>query len=213
MATVAPGSIVSAFGNGLLAPGQTTNDVKVTVTDSANATRSAIVLFASAAQVNFVVPPNAATGQATVSIGTAQGIVQLQTVAPGLFSAAGNGKGVAAAIAVRTTIPTGFQSTQVVFICDAVVTCQAVGLDLGVDAPLTLELFGTGISGDTNRADISVMIGGQTLPVMYGGPQLQFAGLDQVNVALPLSLRGAGMVNVTVVVAGQSSNTVQIDIQ
>jgi uncharacterized protein (TIGR03437 family) len=51
-----------------------------------------------------------------------------------------------------------------------------------------------------------------SFPVLYAGPQPQFPGLDQVNVPLSLSLRGAGVVNVTVTVDGVTSNPVKIDI-
>ena len=47
----------------------------------------------------------------------------------------------------------------------------------------------------------------------YAGPQLQIPGLDQVNVPLPLSLHGSGLVNVVVLVGGVPSNAVQIQIQ
>ena len=56
----------------------------------------------------------------------------------------------------------------------------------------------------------SVTIGGQSFPATYAGPQPTIPGLDQVNVALPLSLRGAGLVDVSVAVAGVISNAGQI---
>ena len=58
----------------------------------------------------------------------------------------------------------------------------------------------------------SSVIDGMSFPALYAGPQPQFPGLDQVNVPLSLSLRGAGVVNVTVTVDGVTSNPVQIDI-
>jgi uncharacterized protein (TIGR03437 family) len=51
------------------------------------------------------------------------------------------------------------------------------------------------------------------MPVQYAGPQPTFPGLDQVNIPLQLSLRGAGLVNVVVNVDGQSSNVTQVLIQ
>ena len=35
-------------------------------------------------------------------------------------------------------------------------------------------------------------MGGQTVPVLYAGPQLQIAGLDQINLSIPFSLAGSG---------------------
>jgi uncharacterized protein (TIGR03437 family) len=57
-----------------------------------------------------------------------------------------------------------------------------------------------------------VTIGGLALPVEYAGPQPQYAGLDQVNVKLPQSLRGRGMVDVVVTVDGRISNRAFLNI-
>jgi uncharacterized protein (TIGR03437 family) len=48
------------------------------------------------------------------------------------------------------------------------------------------------------------------LPVLYSAAQGGFAGLDQVNVALPGTLQGAGTVSVIVSADGQSSNAVTL---
>ena len=53
---------------------------------------------------------------------------------------------------------------------------------------------------------MTVQIGGQTLAPTYAGPVSNYAGLDQVNVALPGSLAGAGTVNIAVSIAGAQSN-------
>jgi uncharacterized protein (TIGR03437 family) len=49
--------------------------------------------------------------------------------------------------------------------------------------------------------------------VLYAGPQNQYAGLDQINVPLVLSLRGSGMANIVVKVNQHQANTVTVDIQ
>ena len=49
--------------------------------------------------------------------------------------------------------------------------------------------------------------------MQFAGLQTTYPGLDQVNVALPLSLRGAGESNVVLTVDGQVSNTVTIRVQ
>jgi uncharacterized protein (TIGR03437 family) len=136
--------------------------------------------------------------------------VAVQTAAPAIFSANGDGKGVAAAIGIRTVIPTKIQSAVTVFVCDPTAICHPVPIDVGIDAPVTLELYGTGIRGGKT---VTATIGGQQVPVDYAGAQPQYPGLDQVNLPLILSLRGAGTVDVVVTVDGQSSNPVQIAIQ
>jgi uncharacterized protein (TIGR03437 family) len=82
-----------------------------------------------------------------------------------------------------------------------------------VDTPIYLTLYGTGIRGRSALANVTVTIAGVAVPVQYAGPTPNFSGLDQVNVPLPLSLRGSGLSKVVVTVDGQASNAVMIDIQ
>ncbi len=57
-------------------------------------------------------------------------------------------------------------------------------------------------------------IGGSEVPVLFAGPQGEFAGLDQVDVGpLPRSLAGRGEVNVVVTAAETASNAVTIVIE
>ena len=62
------------------------------------------------------------------------------------------------------------------------------------------------------------MAGDTRCQVLYAGPQGAGApgayyGLDQVNVLVPRSLSGAGIVNLVLTAAGFEANTVTIDIQ
>jgi len=47
----------------------------------------------------------------------------------------------------------------------------------------------------------------------YAGAQGTFAGQDQINIEIPRSLRGAGIVDVVLNVDGQVTNVVKIHIQ
>jgi uncharacterized protein (TIGR03437 family) len=58
-------------------------------------------------------------------------------------------------------------------------------------APGYLSLYGTGFAQASSSAS-SCAVGGVDVPVTYAGPEIQFAGLDQVNLLLPRSLAGAG---------------------
>jgi uncharacterized protein (TIGR03437 family) len=197
----------------------------VTVTDSANVQKPAQILFISANQMNIYIPAGLAAGPGTVTFpttGLGPGVgtavlrvapVNIQKVAPALFSASGTGTGVAAATGVRVAIPTQVQSPVLVYQCNSVDGCQPVSIATGVDTPVYLSFYGTGIRGASSLSNVSVTIGTTPVQPSYAGPQMQTPGLDQVNVPLPLSLRGAGLVNVTVTVDGVTSNTVQIDIQ
>jgi uncharacterized protein (TIGR03437 family) len=174
--------------------------------------------------MNIWIPPGVAAGPATISFpvtGLPPGVgaaalrsvpVTIQKVAPGLFSADGTGTGVAAASAVSVAIPMQTQSPVTVFTCDTK-GCAASPIDVGIDRPVYLTLYATGVRGASSPDNVLVTIGTTTVKPTYAGPQMQIPGLDQVNVPLPLSLRGSGLVNVRVTVDGIRSNAVQINIQ
>lgn len=128
-----------------------------------------------------------------------------------LFTANSNGAGVAAALATRYTA-SGSQIQEPLFQCSLV--CTAVDVDLGAtDDQVILQLFGTGLRHASSSSNVSATIGGQNATVLYSGAQGTYAGLDQVNVAIPQNLAGAGSVGVVVQVDGRVTNTVIIQIK
>jgi hypothetical protein len=111
-----PESIASIYGSNLAGTTQqaasatlptSLGGIMLTVTDSAGVARIAPLMYVSPAQINFVVPAGTATGAAQFTItgnGSPMTIMgTIQTVAPTLFSMSGNGKGVAAANAIKVT--------------------------------------------------------------------------------------------------------------
>jgi uncharacterized protein (TIGR03437 family) len=197
----------------------------VSILDSAGNTEQASLIYVSPSQMNLWIPPGVAPGPATVRFpftGLPPGVgaaalrivpVTIQKVAPGLFSLDGSGSGVAAAVAIAVAIPTSFQGLVPVFTCDFQGKCTAVPIDVGIDRPVYLTLFGTGIRGASSLSNVVVTIGTTKIQPTYAGAQPLIPGLDQINVPLTLNLRGSGLVNVTVTVDGVASNAVQIDIQ
>jgi uncharacterized protein (TIGR03437 family) len=91
--------------------------------------------------------------------------------------------------------------------------CISERIEVSDDRPVYVSLYGTGIRGASSLAAVKVTIGATAVPVQYAGPQPSFAGLDQVNVRLPGSLRGQGEVDLTLVVDGLPANTVRIGIR
>ncbi|MGD0437707.1 MAG: hypothetical protein ABSB86_14690 [Bryobacteraceae bacterium] len=90
----------------------------------------------------------------------------------------------------------------------------ALRVEVPGDQP-ALVLYGTGIRGRSSLANVTVTIGTVTLPVQYAGPcdPAQFVAFDQVNVALPQSLAGAGQVTVTLTVDGAAAPPVTLDFE
>jgi uncharacterized protein (TIGR03437 family) len=56
-------------------------------------------------------------------------------------------------------------------------------------------------------------VGNTPCQVAFAGAQGTYFGLDQVDVELPHSLAGSGTVNVVITAAGETANTVTVDIQ
>ncbi|MGH9855096.1 MAG: SBBP repeat-containing protein, partial [Blastocatellia bacterium] len=224
---VASESLVSAFGSGLTpllerleeeeeSPLPRLAPIAVAVRDSAGVERLAPRFFASPSQINYQIPEGTATGEATVSVfhfgsRIAVGAVRIVTVAPGLFTANGNGSGVATALALRLKAD-GFQEFEPVFRFDpAQGRFVAAPIDLGdANDTVYLVLFGTGFRSRSAPSAVSVQIGSVDSPVLFAGAQGNFLGLDQAVVRLPRSLAGRGEVDLVFVVDAKTANTVRV---
>jgi uncharacterized protein (TIGR03437 family) len=246
---VAPDSLATIYGPNLATQTATAGNPPwptslgdmsgVTLIDSAGRSWPIPLIFVSPNQMNVYIPAGAATGPANIKFPFTTGIppgaaaalrvipATLTTVAPAIFTADGNGGGVLAADTV-TVSPVG-QFWAPVFTCTTSGSCTPVPFGLGVDTPIYLVLYGTGIRGWTTAGtpdfycsgtqggtcggppiNPTVQIGSQSFPASYAGTQQTIPGLDQVNVLVPLTLRGAGLVNVSVTAAGVTSNLGQI---
>lgn len=213
--SMAPDEIVSIFGGNLAS--QTSSGAPVQIVDSTGVSRTPALLLVSASQINLVISSDTALGTATMTVSSSTGPTFSQpftvtSVAPGLFAANGGGTGPAAAQIIRVH-PDGSQAVQAVAALDASgKNWIATPISFGSDS-LYLVLYGTGIRHRSDNAQVTCAIGSSVLPVLYSGAQGAFAGLDQVNVALPATLQGAGAVNVTLTADGKSSNTVTLAFQ
>jgi len=225
---LAPGSIASVFGQGLAAGTERATALPlparlvgtaVSIKDSAGAEHQAPLYFVSPNQINCLVPEGVHAGPATLTVirgdqAAASGAFQVDLAAPGLFAANADGKGAAAALALKVTAD-GARTTEPTFQCGAGAgSCVAVPIDLGADTDqVFLLLFGTGIRGRSVLAAVNARAGDAPAEVLYAGPQGEFAGLDQVNVRLPRSLAGRGELDVVLAVDGKTANPVRIRVK
>ena len=224
----APESIVSSFGQGLALASQGASElplltamagISVNVKDSAGVERLAPLIYVSPDQINYVVPDGTAIGPATVTVVngaevSASGTLQVGQIAPALFSANADGRGVAAAVAV-TVNAGGSPSWQLTFSSEVPAGSRTgVPVDLGGPTDqVTLELLGTGIRGRSSLAGVSVKIGGIDAQVLSAGPYPNFPGIDEVDVVLPRTLAGHGESDIVLTVDGAAANTVTVNVK
>ncbi len=236
--TVAPGSLVSVFNQGMtptVAAAQTLPlpttlaGVEVYIELPGGNILVAPLLYASPTQINFLLPETTPIGRVKIRLWTsampyggngsghyAVGEFEVAAVTPNIFTADSTGKGPAAADIQRirpgqavvyertyTTIPDEQGNP--------VVVARPVTIGTG-DEKTYLVLYATGLRKRNANAAVTAQIGEVTVPVEYAGAQGQFVGLDQINILLPPSLRGKGLVNVTVTMDGKTTNSVQINI-
>jgi uncharacterized protein (TIGR03437 family) len=185
----------------------TLSGIQVRIADASGQSRTAGLIYVSPRQINFVVPAAVGEGTATLSVVAgntvrATGQVNIVRSAPGLYTQAGNGQGLAAAAGVLVTADGRQTST----------TTQPFDMG-GPSDQFVLVLFGTGIRGVSSLDAVRATVGGIQAQVMYAGAQATFAGLDQVNLLVPRSLAGRGVLDVAVTVDGKPTNPVQVSIR
>lgn len=236
--TVAPDMLVSAFGANLANENipasnfpNSLGNTTATLLDSTNALLTVPLYSVAPNQVNYLVPTNAAPGPATLTITSGDGtvttgIVLVAPVAPGLYTSFATGQGPASAIAICTGTCSGWpnkmsngQFWQYTFVsgCQSG-TCTAP-LTWGDSDTVVIELYGTGIRHLAQASDITANIGSTSVPVQFAGAQGTDMGLDQVNILIPQSLKGAGQVSLSITVSdhvgnvNDTSNAVTLDLQ
>jgi uncharacterized protein (TIGR03437 family) len=227
-ATLAPDSVVAAFGADLATEVRVAESLPlptelagttVTVRDSQGASVQAPLFFVAPNQVNYLMPPGLAEGVATVTITNGRGVTinnmtEISAVAPGLFSANASGEGAAVGVVLRISA-NGEQVYEPVARYDAQTqkfTLLPIDLSNAADQ-VYLILFGTGIRHHGELEDVAIRLGETELPVAYAGAAPGLAGVDQVNVLLPASLRGRGEQTVALRVNDEVSNGVNVRFQ
>jgi len=211
--TISPDCIVATFGNQMtpIAEGansfplpRTLAGVSVTVNDI-----PAELLYAGPSQVNYIVPSTIGAGTAMVKVSyngalIGSGTVTVDNVSPSTFTTTSNGQGIPAALTTFDGL-----SYQSVVNSDGSARPLSVGT---ASRPNFLVLYGTGMRRRSSLSAVSVTIGGVALAVDFLGAHQQLAGVEQLNVKMPQTLRGRGEVEVVITVDGRISNTSRINI-
>jgi len=216
-------SIVAGYGSGLATGTAVAGEgalptellgTRVEVTDSRGVTRRAPLFFVSPGQINYLVPAGTAVGTASILVtsgsgASVAGVLEVARVAPGLFTANNQGKGVASAFSLRVAAD-GSRTQALIFNPG---TLEPVPIGLGQEGDqVFLLLFGTGIRG--YQSAVMATLGGVTVPVLGAVPQGQYPGLDQVNAGpIPRELAGRGRLDLILTVDGKQANTVVVHIQ
>lgn len=222
MPFVAPNSLASGYGVNFTPSGPqqvseplptAVGGMTLQVVDAAGNNLSAPLEYVSANQINFLMPAQAAPGQAALSwMGAggpvAAGTVLVRNIAPAIFTANGSGGGVAAAQLVR--VGSDLQQTIAPIFQCAGSACSPIPIALS-QGPVYLTLYGTGIRNYTSG--VTCQINGVNVPVLAAGPQGTYEGLDQINLGPLPNLSGSGEANLTLFVDGQPSNVVQVSFQ
>src|SRR5258708_1076790 len=192
----APGGIITVFGTKLTTGAAFATDVQKPPVSLGGVGVSiggvaAALFYVSPTQINAVVDPKTPTGVQTLNVtspsATQNGSVTIDANAPpGLSSVFGTGTR-DGAILNAVTFLLGDFSTHT------------------ANSPTYLALFATGLNLSVTPV---VTIGGVPVQVVFFGTAPCCDGLDQINIALPDSLAGAGRVPVVLMQNGVASNSV-----
>lgn len=223
------GGIHALFGNGLATqtlvaatqPLPTTLDgTQIVLTDESGRDYSAQLFFISPSQINFRVELNVPPGPMTLTVkrngqAVASTRFVLNHIAPGLFTADGSGRGVPAAYLLRIR-PDNSRIEEPIYERDATGRITPRSIRLTDDEVVYLILYGTGFyvpyPGVAETEATFQSASAQTIQKGVAVAAPGFAGLDQVNLLLPRSLRGQGDVTLTIKRGGAGTNPVTIRI-
>jgi uncharacterized protein (TIGR03437 family) len=211
---LAPGAIAVAFGTKLaegthvaesLPLSVNLHGLGVRIMDSQNYIFSAPLFFISPGQVNFLIPDQAALGEARIFITSgdelvAQGDLLITNSAPALFTLTANGIGAPAAL-------TTYDGEHFAAVADADGSLRAFRPSTSGKLNYLL-LFGTGFR---YAHRLRVKLGGVEIKPVYAGAQGVLAGLDQINLVLPTALPD-GLVNLQIISDGYASNIAQVQV-
>lgn len=218
---VAPGSLISVFGNGLA--DENASAIKVPLpygidgtafsfdVPSAGISVPGRFFYISPGQLNVQVPWELA-GQASVTVKaivnftySAEYTLPLAAYSPGFFANSVGGQLIAAALDLNY---------HVISAINPATRGSTVQLYLNGLGPVqTTPADGAAVSSaDSTTTTASITIGGQPAMVSYSGLAPNFVGLYQVNAVVPASI-GTGLQPITCSIGGVSCPTVMLPVQ
>ncbi len=202
---LAPDSYASIYGSNL------DGSSSVTITDLNGKPHSCELVSVSSGQISFVVPPDVPEGIGSLAVAGVSSPIQIAAVAPGLFTANGDGAGAPAAQIIRIAAD-GTRTVEPVAQLNRA-TNQYAPLPIAINGSgehVYLILYGTGIRNRSALSAVTARANGADLPVTYAGPQDEYAALDQINVSLVPELAGSGNITLRLYVDGISANPVAL---
>ena len=211
---VAPGSLIVVTALGLMASTPAAQ-VTVNLVDSQGVQRSCQVTAVAQQQVTCVVDAAMSLGLAVMSVAVnsqpaGTGFLQVTKVAPGIFTADGSGRGVAAGSWQHTT--GGIQILMPLATLDAATGMWvAQPVDVTVPGGAFLVLKATGLANLGSSDWVNVQVGSLTVPVVSISADADNPGVQLVQVGpLPVQLQEAGLVNIQLTADAASANPVQV---
>jgi len=192
----------------------TLRGTKVVIKDSKEVSRDQSLFFVAPGQINYHLHPATADGMATVTVYIDEKIVSLGEmmvgrIAPAIFTQNATGDGVPAAYGLRVK-GSAVTAVSILSYDNNLSKWIPEAIDLGPDGPdpdvVYLVLFGTGLRSNTGATSTMVKFNSTNAVPVYAGEAPGYVGLDQMNVVIPRSLIGAGLVNLEVIVDGKVAN-------
>jgi uncharacterized protein (TIGR03437 family) len=192
--------------------------VSVKVVESGGTERSGGVVFVSPGQVNALLPPELASGPATITVmrdgaTVQQDQIQVIKAAPALFVQPVNGLSrplgellYTDASGAQQRAPLLSTSTDGTPVIGKLRFSQASGA-------ITLVLYGTGLNASNATSAASARVADVAASVVYAGAQGQYAGLDQYNIEVPRSIAGRGEVTLSILVNGVPATPVRLSVE
>lgn len=214
-ATLAPGSIAAAFGPRLATNTEFASGLPLPTSLAGTTVRvngeAAPLFYVSPGQVNYLIPPGTPAGAASIVVSAGDGTVSTGTVriapvAPALFTANADGEGPLASLLLRVKA-NGQQSFEPVAQFDETQKRFVTRpIEFGEEGDrLFLVLYLTG-ARQAASGSVRVVIGGVEYAPSFVGAQGGFAGLDQINLALPRNFGGRGRISLLVKAAGYDAS-------